>query len=57
MAARTENHRKLAEKMRTARAQASHPVMSRVEFLAQTPQELRIARAAGLRVQKSNDKP
>jgi hypothetical protein len=37
MAAKTEHHRKIAERMSLARAQASYPVMSRAEFLAQTP--------------------
>lgn len=41
MAAKTENHRKIAERMKAARARACYPVMSRVEFLAQTPEELR----------------
>ena len=39
---KTEKHRKLAEMMRSARTSASYPVMSRVEFLAQTPKEVRI---------------
>ena len=45
MAAKTESHRKIAEKMSSARTQASFTVMSRNEFLAQTPKELRIAKA------------
>lgn len=44
MAAKTDHHKKLAEEMRSARAMASSPVMSRAEFLAQTPAELRVSR-------------
>jgi hypothetical protein len=56
MAAKTENHRKLAEKMSSARASASYPVMSRAEFLAQTPPELRMPKTVKLQ-QKRSGKP
>jgi hypothetical protein len=47
MAAKTESHRKFSERMSSARAKASAQVMSRAEFLAQTPTNLRIAAARG----------
>jgi hypothetical protein len=56
MAAKTENHRKVAETMRSARKSASYPVMSRSEFLAQTPAELRIQKTPKAQP-KSNGKP
>ncbi len=56
MAAKTEHHRKIAERMSAARAQASYPVMSRAEFLAQTPSELRITRKTASKSPKANGK-
>lgn len=56
MAAKTENHRKIAERMSAARAKASYPVMSRAEFLAQTPLELRILKTTVPRSPKANGK-
>jgi hypothetical protein len=47
MAAKTENHRKIAERMSAARERACYPVMSRAEFLAQTPEELRAPKSPG----------
>jgi hypothetical protein len=54
MAAKTENHRKIAERMSAARALASYPVMSRAEFLAQTPRELRISKKVAPKSPKAN---
>jgi hypothetical protein len=56
MAAKTENHRKIAERMRSARIQASYPAMSLAEFLAQTPKELRVSKPGGLKSPKSSDR-
>jgi hypothetical protein len=57
MAAKTEQHRKISERMAAARAQASYPVMSRAEFLAQTPKELRAVKKTIPKVSKANGKP
>ncbi len=57
MAAKTESHRKIAERMSSARAKASFPVMSRAEFLAQTPADLRAAKKAAAPSPKPSDKP
>jgi hypothetical protein len=56
VAAKTESHRKIAEQMSFARARASSPAMSRAEFLAQTPKELRVSRPGGLKSRKSSDR-
>jgi hypothetical protein len=52
----TENHRKIAEQMSSARARASHPAMSHAEFLAQTPKELRVSKPGALKSQKPSDR-
>ena len=57
MAARTNHHKKLAEEMRSARAMASARVMSRAEFLAQTPADLRVARVASCQGDKISPSP
>ena len=49
---KTEKHRKLAERMSSARVSASYPAMSRVEFLAQTPKELRVTKVHDPKPQK-----
>ena len=56
VAAKTESHRKIAEQMSFARARASSPAMSRAEFLAQTPKELRVSRPGGLKSRKSSER-
>lgn len=56
MAAKTEIHRKISERMSAARSQACYPVMSRAEFLAQTPEELRAPKSRVRKSQKPSDK-
>jgi len=56
MAAKTAIHRKMAEQMKSARVRASLPVMSRAEFLAQTPKDLRVSKQGDRKSQGSSDK-
>jgi hypothetical protein len=56
MAAKTEQHRKVSERMMAARARASLPVMSHAEFLAQTPQELRMPKKTAFKSVKPSGK-